>query len=94
MQNTRHATNLPIGSKETLPTPAGQSAGLPASIELAGSHAMNTLKSSANILIDSMQKSNGPKEICDLANALATTIQTQTNVVKALMEFKKLTGGN
>lgn len=59
------------------------------SIGVAGSHAMSSLKNSAAKLVDTMEKSNDPKHIVGLANALATTIQTQVNVVKAMMDFQR-----
>lgn len=89
MKNDGVITLPKSGQPGTQNTPAVQSGDLHLNIGVAGSHAMNSLKESANKLVKAMDQTVDPKNIVNLANALASTITTQTNLVKTLMQIEK-----
>lgn len=54
------------------------------SLKKAVSHSLNSLNKSATSLCNILEKPDvNPKTAIDAANALATTIQTQVNLIKA-----------
>lgn len=77
-------------------TPVQPSGASPESLQRVGLTSLQQLNRSGNILLESMQKSVNARgeefnimEVVECAKALATTVQTQSNLVKVLKEFIK-----
>lgn len=59
-------------------------------LKVATSGAMSSLTESSSLLIEQMKKTVDPKVLIEAANALASTVQTQVNMVKVAKDVFKL----
>lgn len=82
------STKLPTGqcsaSGGTQVSQVPPSAERQGSLEQAGLTSLQLLLKSGNVLLSTMQKSDDPKQIVELAHALAATVQTQANLYKVM----------